>query len=81
MPEHTSVLFMRKSRAGCAMGGGRQRVVFNDGYWYLVEGPQTQPVVVFNPVPRVVERRSLLSPTIERDGDTIRLTRPQLQVP
>ncbi len=83
VPEQASVALYRGSHVLDVQwvedGSG---VVFNDGsHWYLVEGPQTQPVVVFNPVPRVVERRSLLSPTIERDGDTIRLTRPQLQVP
>lgn len=57
-------------------------VAFYDGIqWHLVRGPQTAPVVVVNPVPRVLERRSFLSPTIERDGDTIRLTRPQLAIP
>jgi len=57
-------------------------VVFNDGsHWYLVRGPRLEPVIVVNPIPRVLERKSFFSPTIEWDGDTIRLTRPQLSIP
>lgn len=57
-------------------------LAFYDGQqWFCVPGPQAEPVVVQNPIPRVVERRSFLSPTIERDGNTIRLTRPKLAIP
>ena len=41
-------------------------VVFNDGsHWYLVRGPRLEPVIVVNPIPRVLERKSFFSPTIE----------------
>ena len=40
-------------------------VAFYDGIqWHLVRGPQTAPVVVVNPVPRVLERRSFLLPQL-----------------
>jgi|GEM_PF-252188 len=57
-------------------------VAYSDGSdWYVVHGPRTQSVVLANPVPQVVERRSFLAPTVESDGETIRLTRPQLAWP
>lgn len=55
--------------------------IFDGQDWFIIQGPSLEPVVIVNPVPRVVERRSFLSPTVERDGNTIRLTRPQLTIP
>lgn len=48
---------------------------------YFVRSPDVQPVVIHNPVPRVVERKTFLSPTVIREGNTITLTRPKLSVP
>lgn len=60
---------------------GDELYFFDGRDWFEIHGPSQEPVVIVNPVPRVVERRSFFSPTVERDGNTIRLTRPQLTIP
>ena len=57
-------------------------IVFSSGgELYFVQSPVVEPIVIHNPVPRVVERRTFLSPTVVREGNTITLTRPKLSVP
>lgn len=52
-----------------------------DARWYSVLVPKTRPVIVANPVPKVLERKRILSPTVIKEGNTIRLTRPSLTLP
>lgn len=52
-----------------------------DGNWYYTQGPEIRPVVVPAPIPQVVERKRLLSPTVVKEGNTIRLTSPTLSLP
>lgn len=54
---------------------------FNNGRWYGRKMPETRAVVIPNPIPRVVERKRILSPTIIEEGNTIRLTSPSLILP
>lgn len=49
--------------------------------WYSTTASPVEPVVVQNPVPLVLQRQRVLSPTIVKEGDTIRLTRPSLLLP
>ncbi|NMB02222.1 MAG: M48 family metallopeptidase [Firmicutes bacterium] len=53
----------------------------HDGQWYHTLPPQVQPVNVANPVPQVLQRKRILSPTVIKEGNTIRLTRPALTLP
>lgn len=53
----------------------------NEGAWQQLLPPMVEPVQVADPVPRVVERKRLLSPSVIREGDSIRLTRPSLILP
>lgn len=49
--------------------------------WYLTLSPEVQVVHISNPVPQVLQRRRILSPTVIREGNTFRLTRPSLTIP
>lgn len=49
--------------------------------WYQTVAPRVQEVIVPNPVPRVLQRQRILSPTVIKEGNTIRLTRPSLTMP
>lgn len=53
----------------------------HNGQWYFTRAPEVLPVVPPNPVPRVLQRKRILSPTVIKEGDTIRLTRPALTLP
>lgn len=48
---------------------------------YFTTIPKVQPVTVSQPLPVVLQRQRVLSPTVIREGDTIRLTRPSLVLP
>ncbi len=68
--------------------GGKEPIWLDEGLyflrgedWYHTSAPPTKPVVVPNPVPLVLQRQRILSPTVIREGDTIRLTRPSLVLP
>ncbi|NMA62315.1 MAG: hypothetical protein GX956_10570 [Firmicutes bacterium] len=68
--------------------GGKEPVWLEDGLyftrgdvWYSTQAPTVRPVLVSNPVPVVLQRQRILSPTVIREGDTIRLTRPSLALP
>lgn len=68
--------------------GGKEPVWLEDGLyftrgdvWYSTQAPIVRPVLVSNPVPVVLQRQRILSPTVIREGDTIRLTRPSLALP
>ena len=49
--------------------------------WYRTEPPQAVPVRVAEPVPVVLQRKRILTPTLVKEGNTFRLTRPELTVP
>ncbi len=49
--------------------------------WYYTVAPIVQPVTVPNPVPQVLQRQRILSPTVIKEGNTTRLTRPSLTLP
>lgn len=49
--------------------------------WYHTSAPKVLPVIVQNPVPQVLQRQRVLSPTVIKEGNTIRLTRPALTLP
>lgn len=51
------------------------------GTWYKTEPPQVIPVRITEPVPVVLQRRRVLTPTLIREGNTFRLTRPELTPP
>ncbi len=52
-----------------------------EGKWYHTLAPEVDPVMVQNPVPRVLQRQRILSPQVIREGNSIRLTRPSLTPP
>jgi len=49
--------------------------------WYKTEPPQVVPVQIAEPVPLVLQRKRVLTPTLIREGSTFRLTRPELTPP
>mgnify|MGYP001167523625 FL=1 len=49
--------------------------------WYSTRPPQMRPVQVAEPVPVVLQRQRVLTPTLIREGNTFRLTRPELTPP
>lgn len=49
--------------------------------WYFTQPPEVQVVQIANPVPQVLERKRILSPTVIKEGNTFRLTRPSLTIP
>ncbi|HBN96897.1 MAG TPA: hypothetical protein DDZ66_11395 [Firmicutes bacterium] len=49
--------------------------------WYHTSAPKVSPVTIRNPVPQVLQRQRILSPTVIKEGNTIRLTRPSLTIP
>ncbi|NLJ81486.1 MAG: M48 family metalloprotease [Firmicutes bacterium] len=49
--------------------------------WYRLLPPEVIPVLIPNPVPLVLQRKKSLLPTLIREGDSIRLTRPALSLP
>ncbi len=51
------------------------------GAWYRRQAPRVEPMRIQNPVPRVLQRRRVLSPTVIREEGSIRLTRPSLNLP
>ena len=53
----------------------------NEGTWYYASPPKVEDVTIPNPVPQVLQRQRILSPTVVREGTTIRLTRPSLTMP
>jgi len=55
--------------------------VSHGAVWYQISVPEVLPVVVRNPVPQVLQRQRVLSPTVVKEGNTIRLTRPSLIIP
>jgi Zn-dependent protease with chaperone function len=70
------------------VAGGTDPIWLDDGLhfrrgelWYRSEPPTVEPVEVSNPVPRVLQRRRILSPTVIREEGSIRLTRPSLTLP
>lgn len=65
----------------CSVWYGDHLYFYSEGTWFSRKLPEVKPVIIPNPVPRVVEKKRLLSPTIIRDGDSIRLTRPSLTLP
>ena len=60
---------------------GSELYFLQNGQWHVTEAPQVWPVVVPNPVPRVIQRKRILSPAVVKEGNTIRLTRPSLSIP
>ncbi|MDI9486071.1 MAG: M48 family metalloprotease [Bacillota bacterium] len=55
--------------------------IFTGDAWYCISPPPVVPVTVQNPVPQVLQRQRILSPTVIKEGSTIRLTRPSLTMP
>ena len=53
----------------------------HQGRWYHTMAPDVQGVIVPNPVPQVLQRQRILSPTVIKEGNSIRLTRPSLTMP
>lgn len=51
------------------------------GQWYLTLPPQVKPVVIANPVPQVLQRKRIVEPTLLKEGNTFRLTRPAFTLP
>lgn len=51
------------------------------GSWYRRRPPRVEPMSILNPVPRVLQRRKVLSPTVIHEDGSIRLTRPSLTLP
>lgn len=49
--------------------------------WYHTAAPEVRPVTIPNPVPQVLQRQRILSPTVVKEENTIRLTRPSLTMP
>lgn len=54
---------------------------YSQGQWYYTVQPQVRPVIFSNPVPQVLQRKRILSPTVIKEGNTLRLTRPSLTLP
>lgn len=53
----------------------------NEGKWYHASAPKVEGVTIPNPVPQVLQKQRILSPSVVREGTTIRLTRPSLTMP
>lgn len=53
----------------------------NGENWFRTVPPETVPVQVAEPVPLVLQRKRVLTPTLIKEGSTFRLTRPELTPP
>lgn len=53
----------------------------SNGIWYRRQPPSVEPVSISNPVPQVLQRKRILSPTVIHEDGSIRLTRPSLTLP
>ena len=53
----------------------------HNGRWYHTQPPEVVQVRIDHPVPVVLQRKRVLNPTLIKEGNTYRLTRPALTLP
>lgn len=53
----------------------------HNGRWYQTQPPEVVQVRIDHPVPVVLQRKRVLNPTLIKEGNTYRLTRPALTLP